>query len=62
MSAQEIAITKDTIILIGGEQPIRLWLKPYFEQRKLRELAEFPPYKVIKSETDFEFQMIDDET
>jgi type IV secretion system protein VirD4 len=60
LTMDEIRILKESIILCGNHPPIKMKLKPYYEQTELKRLSEMKPYE-IKFEDDVNY-MTQDET
>jgi len=44
MSASDIRMCKDAIILVGNEAPIKAKMKPYYSHWKLKKLTKIAPY------------------
>lgn len=45
LTADEIRLLNDSIILLGNHPPIRARMTPYYEQQKLLKLTTLPPYE-----------------
>ncbi|MBK7764398.1 MAG: type IV secretory system conjugative DNA transfer family protein [Bacteroidetes bacterium] len=53
LTMDEIRILKESIILCGNHPPIKMKLKPYYEQKELKRLSEMQPYEIqIQDEVD----------